>query len=508
MSKKPAVLLIMDGFGLAPASEANAISCAHTPRLDELFARWPNTQLQASGLAVGLPEGQMGNSEVGHTNIGAGRVVYQDLPRISNAIADGSFFENEAYRAAMENALKNGARLHIAGLLSDGGVHSHISHLFALLEMARRAGLKDVYVHALLDGRDVGPTTGAGYVKQLCDECARLGVGKVATVQGRFYGMDRDKRWDRVEKGYAAMVYGQGAADPDPVHAVEESYKSGVTDEFVIPTVCDGEGVIRAGDSVIFLNFRPDRARELTRALVDREFDGFERKKGWFPLCYVCTTQYDATIGNVSVAFPPEEIDMTFGEYLGKLGKTQLRIAETEKYAHVTFFFNGGTETTYPGEDRCLIPSPKEFPTYDLIPEMSARAVTDECVRRIESGAYDAVICNLANCDMVGHTGVKAAAIQAVETVDECVGRIADAALKTGGVILITADHGNADRIMKPDGSPDTAHTTNPVPLIVAGAGTDRKLRPGRLCDLCPTMLALMGLPQPPEMTGESLIQE
>ena len=507
MSKKPTVLLIMDGFGLAPASEANAISCARTPRLDELFAGCPNTQLQASGLDVGLPEGQMGNSEVGHTNIGAGRVVYQDLPRISNAVADGSFFDNPAYRSAMENALNSGARVHIAGLLSDGGVHSHITHLFALLELAKRMGVKDVYVHALLDGRDVGPTTGAGYVRQLKDECARIGVGRIATVQGRFYGMDRDKRWDRVEKGYAAMVCGEGVSDPDPVHAVEESYKNGVTDEFVVPTVCDPQGMIRPGDSVIFLNFRPDRARELTRALVDREFDGFERKNGWFPLCYVCTTQYDATIQGVQIAFPPEEIEMTFGEYLGKLGKTQLRIAETEKYAHVTFFFNGGTETTYPGEDRCLIPSPKEFPTYDLIPEMSARGVTDECVRRIESGEYDAVICNLANCDMVGHTGVKAAAVKAVETVDECVGRITDAALKMGGVILITADHGNADRIMKSDGSPDTAHTTNPVPLIVAGAG-ELKLRPGRLCDLCPTMLELMGLPQPPEMTGESLIQK
>ena len=507
MSKKPTVLLILDGFGLAPASEANAISCAETPRLDALFASYPNTQLQASGLDVGLPEGQMGNSEVGHTNIGAGRVVYQDLPRISNAIADGSFFENPAYRSAMEHARQIGSRLHIAGLLSDGGVHSHITHLFALLEMAKREGLKDVYVHALLDGRDVGPTTGAGYVKQLFDECARLGVGKIATIQGRFYGMDRDKRWDRVEKGYAAMVYGEGIQNPDPIGAVEESYKNGVTDEFVIPTVCDPDGVIRPGDSVIFLNFRPDRAREMTRALVDREFDGFERRNGWFPLCYVCTTQYDASIQGVEIAFPPEEIEMTFGEYLGKLGKRQLRIAETEKYAHVTFFFNGGTEATYPGEDRCLIPSPKEFPTYDLIPEMSARSVTDECVKRIESGEYDAVICNLANCDMVGHTGVKAAAVKAVETVDECVGRITDAALKMGGVVLVTADHGNADRIMKPDGSPDTAHTTNPVPLIVAGAG-ELKLRPGRLCDLCPTMLELMELPQPPEMTGKSLIEK
>jgi len=505
MSKKPTVLLIMDGFGLAPAGPENAISCANTPVLDKLFASCPHTQLQASGLDVGLPEGQMGNSEVGHTNIGAGRVVYQDLPRISNAVADGSFFENPAYKKAMTSARRKGTKLHIAGLLSDGGVHSHISHLFALLEMAKREGLTKVYVHALLDGRDVAPTSGAGYVQALVDKCAELGAGSIATVQGRFYGMDRDKRWDRVEKGYAAMVYGEGLQDHDPVRAVEESYKNGVTDEFMLPTVCDKDGMIGPDDSVIFLNFRPDRARELTRALVDPDFDGFERRHGCFPLCYVCTTQYDATIPNVSVAFPPEEIEMTFGEYLARLGKTQLRIAETEKYAHVTFFFNGGVETCYPGEDRCLIPSPKEFPTYDLIPEMSAYQVADECVKRIESGKYDAVICNLANCDMVGHTGVKAAAVKAVETVDACVGKIAAAVEKMGGVILITADHGNADRIMKADGSPDTAHTTNPVPLIVAGAG-DVKLAEGRLCDLCPTMLDILGLEKPGEMTGVSLL--
>ena len=354
MSKKPTVLLIMDGFGLAPAGPENAISCAKTPNLDKLFAECPNTQLQASGLDVGLPAGQMGNSEVGHTNIGAGRVVYQDLPRISNAVEDGSFFENPAYKSAMDECVRTGARLHLMGLLSDGGVHSHINHLFALLEMAKRRGVKEVYVHALLDGRDVAPTSGAGYVKALVEKCAELGTGKIATIQGRFYGMDRDKRWDRVEKGYRAVVCGEGVQDGDPVHAVEESYKAGVTDEFVVPTVCDKNGCIRSGDSVIFINFRPDRAREMTRALVDPAFDGFVRPNGFFPLHYVCTTQYDATIPNVSVAFPPEEIEMTFGEYLGKLGKTQLRIAETEKYAHVTFFFNGGTETCYPGEDFML----------------------------------------------------------------------------------------------------------------------------------------------------------
>ena len=506
MKKKPTVLLIMDGFGIAAKSGANAISCADSPELDELFAHWPNTQLQASGLAVGLPEGQMGNSEVGHTNIGAGRVVYQDLPRISNAITDGSFFKNAAYLKAMANAREHGKKLHIAGLLSDGGVHSHISHLFALLKMAKEQGLTRVYVHALLDGRDVAPTSGAGYVQALVDECVALGVGSVATIQGRFYGMDRDKRWDRVEKGYAAMVYGEGVENHDPVAAVEESYKAGVTDEFVVPTVCDKDGSIEEGDSVIFLNFRPDRAREMTRALVDPDFDGFQRRKGCFPLCYVCTTEYDATIPHVEIAFPPETIEMTFGEYLGKLGKTQLRIAETEKYAHVTFFFNGGVEQSYPGEDRCLIPSPKQFPTYDLIPEMSAREVTAECVQRIRSGKYDVVICNLANCDMVGHTGVKAAAVKAVETVSECVGKITQAVLDMEGVVLITADHGNADRIAKPNGSPDTAHTTNPVPLIIVGAGKELQLREGRLCDLCPTMLDLMGLEKPAEMTGVSLI--
>ena len=504
MSKKPIALIIMDGFGLSDEVKGNAVRGANTPVLDRLNGEYAHTQLSASGLDVGLPAGQMGNSEVGHTNIGGGRVVFQDLPRISRAIEDGTFFENPAYNAAMDACLEKGTALHLYGLLSNGGVHSTVEHVWALLKMAGIKGLKRVYLHCFLDGRDVAPTSGAGYVRQLRDYCAELGTGKIATIQGRFYGMDRDKRWDRVEKGYRAVVCGEGVQDGDPVHAVEESYKAGVTDEFVVPTVCDKNGCIRSGDSVIFINFRPDRAREMTRALVDPAFDGFVRPNGFFPLHYVCTTQYDATIPNVSVAFPPEEIEMTFGEYLGKLGKTQLRIAETEKYAHVTFFFNGGTETCYPGEDRCLIPSPKEFPTYDLIPEMSAYKVADECAKRIESGKYDVVICNLANCDMVGHTGVKAAAIKAVETVDACVGQIVEAVKKMGGVILITADHGNADRIMKPDGSPDTAHTTNPVPLIVSGA--DVKLRPGRLCDLCPTMLDLMGLAKPAQMTGESLI--
>ena len=504
MKKTPTVLLILDGYGLAPAGPDNAISCANTPVLDELFATCPHTTVQASGLDVGLPEGQMGNSEVGHTNIGAGRVVYQDLPRISKAVKDGDFFENKAYVAAMENCVKNDKALHVLGLLSDGGVHSHITHWFAMLEMAKKYGVKRVYAHPLLDGRDVGPSTGLGYVKALADKFAELGNGCIATVQGRFYGMDRDKRWERVEQGYAAMVYGEGEKDPDPVHAVSESYQKGITDEFVVPTVCCEEGMISSGDSVVFMNFRPDRAREMTRALVDTDFTGFERRKGWFPLHYVCTTQYDASIEGVTIAFPPEEITMTFGEYLGKNDLTQLRIAETEKYAHVTFFFNGGREESYPGQERVLIESPKEFATYDLVPDMSAAKVSARCAEEITSGKYDVVICNLANCDMVGHTGVKSAAIQAVETVDRCVGQIVSAVKEAGGIVLITADHGNADCMAKPDGSPHTAHTTNLVPLIVVGA--DVQLKEGRLCDLCPTMLDLMGLAKPVEMTGESLI--
>lgn len=503
--KKPVVLLIMDGFGLAEPSDINAISQAKTPVLDGLFAAWPNTYLQASGEDVGLPAGQIGNSEVGHTNIGAGRVVYQDLPRISRAVADGSFFENPAYAAAMDAAAGSGHPVHILGLLSDGGVHSHIDHLFALIEMARRRGVPQCYVHGFLDGRDVPPASGAGYVKALEDYMSRLGYGCLATVQGRFWAMDRDKRWERLEKAYRAIVCGQGAQSPDGVQAVEASYGAGVTDEFVEPVVCCPEGTMKAGDSVIFLNFRPDRAREMTWALTQPDFEGFERPGGLLPLHYVCTTQYDETLTELPVAFPPETIEDTFGELLSQMGKRQLRIAETEKYAHVTFFFNGGVERVSPGEDRVLVPSPKEFPTYDLIPEMSAYTVTEKAVERIASGEYDAVIMNLANCDMVGHTGVLPAAIQAVETVDTCVGRVWEAVEKAGGILLVTADHGNCDRMRLPDGTPHTAHTTNPVPLILAGAGQPA-LRPGRLADIAPTMLALMGLEKPQKMTGESLI--
>ena len=501
MNKTPTTLIIMDGFGLANASDDNAVSLAQTPVLDRLFREYANTTLSASGLDVGLPDGQMGNSEVGHTNIGGGRVVFQDLPRISRAIDDGSFFKNEAYNKAMDNCLKNGSSLHLYGLLSDGGVHSHIQHLFALLQMAKDKGLERVYVHCFLDGRDVSPTSGKGFVQELCDKCAEIGVGKIATVMGRYYAMDRDKRWERVQMAYDAMVYGEGVHNADPVDAVARSYANGVTDEFVEPVVCDSEGTIGDNDSVIFFNFRPDRAREITRAIVDPEFDGFQRE--FFPTTYVCNTEYDASMPNVLVAWPRVAVKNGLGEYLSSMGMTQLRIAETEKYAHVTFFFNGGVEKQYPGEDRVLVPSPK-VATYDLQPEMSAFEVCDKCVERIESGAYDVIILNFANCDMVGHTGVLEAAVKAVETVDTCVGKVVDATLKMGGIAMITADHGNAEDMKQEDGSPMTAHTTNPVPFILCGAGSE--LRTGRLADIAPTILDVLGLACPPEMDGRTLI--
>ena len=501
MNKTPTTLIIMDGFGLANASDDNAVSLAQTPVLDRLFREYANTTLSASGLDVGLPDGQMGNSEVGHTNIGGGRVVFQDLPRISRAIDDGSFFKNEAYHQAMDNCLKNGSSLHLYGLLSDGGVHSHIQHLFALLQMAKDKGLEKVYVHCFLDGRDVSPTSGKGFVRELCDKCAEIGVGKIATVMGRYYAMDRDKRWERVQMAYDAMVYGEGIHNADPVDAVAKSYANGVTDEFVEPVVCDSEGTIGDNDSVIFFNFRPDRAREITRAIVDPEFDGFQRE--FFPTTYVCNTEYDASMPNVLVAWPRVAVKNGLGEYLSSMGMTQLRIAETEKYAHVTFFFNGGVEKQYPGEDRVLVPSPK-VATYDLQPEMSAFEVCDKCVERIESGAYDVIILNFANCDMVGHTGVLEAAVKAVETVDTCVGKVVEATLKMGGIAMITADHGNAEDMKQEDGSPMTAHTTNPVPFILCGAGSE--LRTGRLADIAPTILDVLGLACPPEMDGRTLI--
>ena len=503
MNKTPTTLIIMDGFGLRSESEGNAVTHASTPVLDGLLATCAHTTLSASGLDVGLPDGQMGNSEVGHTNIGGGRVVYQDLPRITRAVEDGSFFENEAYVAAMDACKAGGNTLHLYGLLSDGGVHSHNTHLWALLEMAKRRGLEKVYIHAFLDGRDVSPTSGKDFVAEAVEKCAEIGVGKVATVMGRYYAMDRDKRWDRVEQAYDAMVYGESPINnPDPVDAVKKSYEKGVTDEFVEPVVCDSEGMISDNDSIIFFNFRPDRAREITRAFVDPDFDGFQRE--FFPLTYVCTTEYDASMPNVRVAFPRNLVANGLGEYLSKMGMTQLRIAETEKYAHVTFFFNGGSEAVFPGEDRVLVPSPK-VATYDLQPEMSAVEVTDKCVERINSGEYDVIILNFANCDMVGHTGVYEAAVKAVETVDACVGRVVEATRAMGGIAMVTADHGNAEEMRKPDGSPMTAHTTNLVPFILVGA--DAKLRPGRLADIAPTILDIMGLACPPEMDGKSLIE-
>ena len=502
MNKAPTTLIIMDGFGLTDPGPGNAVSLAQTPQLDRLFAEYAHTTLSASGLDVGLPAGQMGNSEVGHTNIGGGRVVFQDLPRISRAIDDGSFFENAAYNKAMDDCLEKGSSLHLYGLLSDGGVHSHIQHLYALLQMAKNKGLTRVYVHAFLDGRDVSPTSGRDFVSACRDKCRALGVGKIATVMGRYYAMDRDNRWERVQLAYDAMVYGEGIQNPDPVDAVAQSYANDVTDEFMEPVVCDPEGTISDNDSIIFFNYRPDRAREITRAIVDPDFDGFQRE--YFPTTYVCNTEYDATMPNVLVAFPRISVKNGLGEYLSKMGMTQLRIAETEKYAHVTFFFNGGVEEPYPGEDRVLIASPK-VATYDLQPEMSAYEVADRCVDRIESGKYDVVILNFANCDMVGHTGKFDAAVKAVETVDDCVGRVVDATLKMGGIAMVTADHGNAEQMLQSDGkSPMTAHTTNRVPFILCGAGTE--LRPGRLADIAPTILDVMGLEKPEEMDGKTLI--
>ena len=502
--KTPTILIIMDGFGLRDSDMGNAVHAAKTPVLDKLFAENPCSRLSASGLDVGLPAGQMGNSEVGHTNIGAGRVVFQDLPKITKAIDDGDFFQNPAYVKAMTAAKEAGKAVHIMGLTSDGGVHSHIEHMKAAVKMAHQLGCERIYVHCFLDGRDVPPTSGKGYVAEMQQVCQQYGA-QIATLSGRYYAMDRDTNWDRVEKAYSAMVYGESAEfNADPVDAVQKSYDAGVTDEFLIPVVCARDACISEGDACIFMNFRPDRAREITRTLVDPDFEGFQRKRGFFDTHFVCTTSYDATMPNVEVAFPKESLHNIFGQYISDSGLTQLRIAETEKYAHVTFFFNGGVEQTFPGEDRCLVASPK-VATYDLQPEMSAYEVCDKCVERIKSGKYDVIILNYANCDMVGHTGVFDAAVKAVETVDECVGRTVDAIREMGGIALITADHGNAEQMLQEDGkSPFTAHTTNLVPFCIVGA--DVKLRDGRLADIAPTMLDLMGLEKPVEMTGESLI--
>lgn len=497
--------MILDGFGIGKHDNTNAIFNAKKPNIDKLFSSNPITQIGASGMDVGLPDRQMGNSEVGHTNIGAGRIVYQELTRITKTINEDKLKDNEAIVGAMDSALKNGTALHLMGLLSSGGVHSHNTHLYGILKLAKQKGLDKVYIHAFLDGRDVPPSSAAEFVEECMKETEKIGVGKIATVMGRYYAMDRDNRWDRVEKAYAAMVYGEGVEADCPVCAVKNSYAQEVTDEFVVPAVIKGGATIKPNDSVIFYNFRPDRAREITRALVDPDFKGFERKNGFFPLDYVCMTQYDATMPNVEVAFKPQTLENTLGEYISNLGMEQLRIAETEKYAHVTFFFNGGVEKQYPGEDRILVKSPA-VATYDLQPEMSAYEVTDKLVPAIKSGKYDMIILNFANCDMVGHTGVFEAAVKAVEAVDTCVGKVIDAVKEMDGVALITADHGNADKMIDDDGEPFTAHTTNPVPFCVVGY--DCELREGgRLADIAPTMLQIMNLPQPEEMDGKSLIK-
>ncbi len=507
--KKPVVLCIMDGFGKNDSDYGNAIAMAKTPNLDKLMAECPMTYIGASGMDVGLPDGQMGNSEVGHTNMGAGRVVYQPLTRITKAFADGEAYENPALCSAMENAKDKS--LHLIGLVSPGGVHSHTEHLYGLLEMAKKNGVENVYIHALLDGRDVPPSSAVAYLEELEAKMKEIGVGKIASVMGRFYAMDRDNIWDRVEKAYAAVVYGEGIQADDAVEAVKASYETidedgkHLTDEFVLPTVIGKDGRVKENDSVIFFNFRPDRAREITRTFVDPDFTGFERKKGFFPLNYVCMTQYDAEMPNVAVAFGPEALTNTLGEYLSAQGKTQLRIAETQKYAHVTFFFNGGEEKQYEGEDRILVDSPK-ISTFDLMPEMSAPQVSEKLNEAVRSGKYDAVIVNFANCDMVGHTGIIPAAVQAVETVDTCVGSLVEAVKEMNGVLFVTADHGNADKMLDENGEPFTAHTTNPVPFIIVNYPCDVR-EGGKLCDIAPTMLKVMGLPQPTEMNGESIIK-
>ncbi|MDD6847360.1 MAG: 2,3-bisphosphoglycerate-independent phosphoglycerate mutase [Oscillospiraceae bacterium] len=501
--KKPLILMILDGFGIAP-EKGNAIKAANKPNIDRLFSNNPITQIGASGLDVGLPDGQMGNSEVGHTNIGAGRIVYQELTRITKTIQEDKLKDNEAIVKAMDNALEKGTSLHLMGLMSPGGVHSHMEHLYGILQLAKDKGLEKVYVHAFLDGRDVPPASAKEYIQECVDKMAEIGVGKIATISGRYYAMDRDNRWERVVKAYSAMVYGEGVKATDPVAAVQKSYDNEVTDEFVVPVVVEGGDTIKENDSIIFFNFRPDRAREITRTFVDPDFEGFERKNGFFPVSFVCMTQYDATMPNVDVAFKPQSLKNTLGEYISDKGLAQLRIAETEKYAHVTFFFNGGVEKQYEGEDRILVKSPA-VATYDMQPEMSAYEVTDKLVEAIKSGKYDMIILNFANCDMVGHTGIFDAAVKAVEAVDECVGKVTDAIAEMGGVALITADHGNADKMVEDDGKPFTAHTTNPVPFCVIGY--DCKLREGGvLADIAPTMLEILGLPQPEEMTGKSII--
>lgn len=510
MSKKPVVLMILDGYGLNEKTEGNAVALANTPVMDRLMSEYPFVRGNASGMAVGLPDGQMGNSEVGHLNMGAGRIVYQELTRITKEIQDGEFFQNEALLNAMNNCKKNNSALHTFGLLSDGGVHSHITHLFGLLEMAKREGLSKVYVHAFLDGRDTAPTSGKDFMKELCDKMEELGIGEVATVTGRYYAMDRDNRWDRVEKAYKAITQGEGVEAECPVKAIEDSYAADVTDEFVKPTVIIKNGapvaMIQDGDSVVFFNFRPDRAREITRTFCANEFDGFERPER-IKTTYVCFTEYDVTIPNKEIAFKKVSIENTFGEFLAAHHMTQARIAETEKYAHVTFFFNGGVEEPNEGEDRILVKSPK-VATYDLKPEMSAYEVCENLTNAIHSGKYDVIIINFANPDMVGHTGIESAAIKAVEAVDECVGKAVEAVKETDGVLFICADHGNAEQLIDYETKESfTAHTTNQVPFILVNADSSYKLREGGcLADIVPTLIEIMGLEQPKEMTGKSLL--
>ena len=512
MAKKPTVLMILDGYGLNEKHEANAVYQANTPVMDSLMKEYPFVKGNASGLAVGLPDGQMGNSEVGHMNMGAGRIVYQELTRISKEIKDGEFFENEALLAAMNNAKEHNSSVHMMGLLSDGGVHSHITHVYGLLELAKRCGVEKVYVHCFLDGRDTPPASGKEYIEQLEAKMQELGVGEVGVVSGRYYAMDRDNRWDRVEKAYRALTKGEGVPGASATQAVQESYDNGVTDEFVVPIVVQKDGkpvtVISDNDSIIFFNFRPDRAREITRAFCDDEFTSFEREKK-LKLTYVCFTDYDETIQNKLVAFHKVLLHNTFGEYLAAHNMTQARIAETEKYAHVTFFFNGGVEEPNKGEDRVLVKSPK-VPTYDMQPEMSAPGVCEKLLEAIRSGKYDVIIINFANPDMVGHTGVLSAAIKAVETVDECVGKTVEAIKEVGGQLFICADHGNCEQLIDYEtGEPWTAHTTNPVPFILVNADPKYGLREGGcLADIIPTLIELMGMEQPAEMTGKSLLIE
>ena len=506
MKKKPVMLMILDGWGIAPPGPGNAADLARTPHLDSYFARFPHNRLQASGEAVGLPEGQMGNSEVGHMTIGSGRIIYQSLTRITRAIKDGSFFANPVFREAMDRARDTGRSLHFMGLLSDGGVHSHMEHLFGLLEMAKREGVKDVYVHAFLDGRDTPPKSAGPYLEALEAACRRIGVGRIADVSGRYYAMDRDKRWDRIRKAYDAMTGRDALSAPSASEGLKRAYAAGQTDEFVVPyTIAGVPGAVRAGDSLICFNFRPDRAREITSAFAEPSFKEFETDPGARPVHVVAMTQYEASLP-VPVAFAPEDIRDTLGEVVSRAGLHQLHIAETEKYAHVTFFFNGGREEPYAGEDRILVPSPK-VATYDLQPEMSAYTVTEKLEEALRRDLYDLIILNFANPDMVGHTGVLAAAIAAMEAVDTCAGRLVGAVLAKGGAVCITADHGNLEEMIDPaTGGPMTAHTTNPVPILVAGADEGVSVRSGGLSDIAPTLLDLMGLPEPDAMTGRTLL--